>query len=93
MRQRTTYIVLFFAVIFALFAMFGNDSYSNLSRLRDRHVAQTEYTAEIQNKVQQLQKKITGIQSDDRYLERYARDELGLAGDQELIFIFDDEQE
>jgi len=91
MRQKTPYIVLFFAVIFALFALFGNDSYSELTQLRERLAAQTEYSSGLQKNVNELRRSISGLKRDDRHLETVARDELGLVRDDEIIFIFDDE--
>ena len=47
---------------------------------------------ELRTHVDDLRAKVNAIGSDDRALEKAARNELGLARENELVFIFDNEQ-
>ena len=86
------YIILFSAVIFASFALFGNDSYSDLVLLRERLKAQSEHTSVLRSTVSDLRNQVHGFQDDNRFLERVARDDLGLVREDEILFVFEDEE-
>ena len=73
-----------------VYSLFGDESYGKLVALRKSLVAQQAANAELGKKVSELKAKVGGIRSDDRELEKTARNELGMARPNEMIFIFND---
>lgn len=82
-------IILFCALIAALFSLFGDDSYGRMRSLEKSLVAQQEKNGELHAHVSDLKREVYGLQHDDRILEKAARNELGMARPDEMVFIFD----
>jgi len=81
---------LFIALIFAiaLLAVFGDKGLTDAWRLkgdRDR-ILSTNKALEKENS--ELEKKITLLQKDKRYIGKIARDELGMIGKNDVIYRF-----
>ncbi len=53
--------------------------------------AQKIKNEKLDNQVRELKNKVMSLSSDDRMLEKEARNQLGLAKPNELIFLFNDE--
>ncbi len=83
-------VLLLCGAAFVLVSLFGDDSYSKLQTLRRSLEAQKSLNAELHGRVRGLDSEVRSIQVSDRELEKHARNELGLARPNELIFIFDD---
>ena len=92
MKQYVPLIVVGLAIITALFTIFGDGNYSKLSQLRASIESQKEKNDVLRSRIDGLQKQVDGLQQDDRELEKAARNELGMARPNELIFLFDDEK-
>jgi len=91
MMKYTPYILFGCAVVVAFLSLFGDDSFSALSKLKENLERQRKYNAAEQERVFELKKRVLSLQKDDRALEKAARNELGLAREDELVFIFADE--
>ena len=93
MKRYVSYVILTCALIIALLALFGDDSFSKLSAMRRGLEFQREKNAELDRDVKGLRREVMGLKSDDRTLEKAARNELGLARPNELVFIFEDQKQ
>ncbi len=91
MKRYTPYLIFSLAVLIAGIALFGNNSYRELQQLKESLLEQTEETSALKEKIVGLRKEVNGLQADDRMLEKTARNELALARDNELVFLFPDE--
>ena len=84
-------VVMFCAFLAVLFSVFGGGSYQRRNELRQMVEQQQIENRELQQKVNTLTQEVDLLQTDDRELERTARNEMGLARSDELIFIFEDD--
>ena len=82
-------LILIAALGASVFTIFGGDSFSNLKALRQSLSLQREKNQKLSSEVKSLEREIHGLKHDDRLLEKAARNELGLARPNELIFIFE----
>lgn len=88
MKQYIALSLLVGACAVALFSLFGDNSYSRMRTLRKNIESQQGKNAELEEKVAKLQSEISALRFDDKKLENTARNELGLARPNELIFRF-----
>lgn len=91
-RKFAPWILVFAAIGTLIFTFFGDRSFRKLSELNKAVTVQREDNAKIKFEVLSLKRKIYGLMNDPRILEKAARNELGLAHPDELVFIFDDEE-
>jgi cell division protein FtsB len=89
MKQYIALSLLVGAFAVVLFSLFGDDSYTRLQSLRRSIENQQLKNAELEGRVTKLQSEISSIRFDDKQLETTARNELGMARPNELIFRFD----
>ncbi len=89
MKRYVPLVLLMFAVVAVVLSLWGEDSYGRLLGLRQSLAAQKETNAELGEKVGQLKSRVMGLRGDDRELEKTARNELGMARPNELIFFFE----
>lgn len=82
-------VLLFCALVTALFSLYGDDSYSKMQALRRSLAAQRQTNRELRSSVEALRQQVHGIKNDPRALEKAARNELGLAHPSEVVFIFE----
>lgn len=78
------------ALGFVLFSVFGRGGYSSYFSLRESLESQRRRNSEAAEQVEELQRRVYGLEHDTRILERAARDELGMARPNEMIFTFED---
>lgn len=78
-------------VLFFVSAIFGNRGLVYLIRLQAEQRELEEKAFTLQQKNDRLQRRVERLQSDDRYIERLAREHLGLAKKDELIYRIKDE--
>lgn len=75
-----------FIVLFLLSAIFGERGLAHLVRLESEQ-RELEGTAfALQQRNDQLRRRIGRLESDDRYIERLARERLGLVKRGEVIY-------
>lgn len=89
MKQYIALSLLVGACAVALFSLFGDDSYSRMQSLKRSIKSQQAKNSELEAKVSKLQSEISSLRFDDKSLENSARNELGMARPNELIFKFD----
>ena len=84
-------IGLIFLALFVLAAVYGDRGVVALQRLRaeQRHLESVAFWQQQQNA--RLREHVRRLQSDDRYLERWARQRLHYAKPGEIIYRFDAE--
>lgn len=75
-----------FLALFVLSTLFGSRGLVQLAHLQSeqRHLERTAFA--LQQRNEGLRRRIERLQSDDRYIERLARERLGLAKQGELIY-------
>lgn len=71
-------------------AVFYDDSLSKLFLIKESLSFQERENHELRHRVDELDAKINGLQHDPRSLERAARNELGMARPNDLIFVFEE---
>lgn len=85
--QPTVFFIAFaFGVILLL--LFGDGSLEQLDAIKESLRLQKVHNAELSEHVDSLTEEAHRLQTDDRFLEKTARDELGLARPGEQIFLF-----
>lgn len=93
MRLLTPVIILFLAAITVAFTLFGDGSYGDLAQLRETLAGQRRKNDTLHEQVAGLKRDVSTLQSDDRALEKAARNELGMARPDELVFFFTDSRD
>jgi cell division protein FtsB len=78
------------AVVVAYYSFFGEEGYRRLLTLRHTLQVQREDNNALEDEVRSLKKEVHGLQTSERAIERAARDELGMARPNEVIFFFED---
>ncbi len=73
-------------VLFALSTVFGDGGFVQLMHLQAEQRQLEKIAFDLQQRNQRLQRQIERLESDDRYIERLARERLGLAKKGELIY-------
>ena len=86
-------IILFCALIAALASLYFDDSYGRMQQLKRNLSEQQVHNEQLREQVTSLKHEVNGIQNNDRELEKAARNELGMARPNEMIFIFDKEKD
>ena len=86
--RTTTAIILFLAVLAAIFSLVGGESFKQLGNVTQSLELQRAKNSELRSKVDGLKRDIYGLKRDPRALEKAARNELGVANDDELVVIF-----
>ena len=86
-------VVLLGLVVLTLISLFGGDSFSRLRAMQDGLEQQHDKGNALESEVVELRREVYGLQHKDRVLEKAARNELGMARPDELIFIFQEKQE
>jgi cell division protein FtsB len=89
MKQYWIIFGLVCALAAALYSLFADGSYLGLKGLQRSVSNQDEKNEELQHKVSELKTRIHGLRTSDRELEKAARNELGMARPNELIFLFE----
>ena len=70
------------------FLVFGEWGLVHYQRLAEERRSLEERSQALQRENELLREKIYRISKDDRYLEKIAREDLGLAKEGEIIFLF-----
>lgn len=93
MRRVVPGIILVLLTVLVVFSLFSDKSHAKLTSLQSGLEIQTAKNAELSREVKELRKRVVGLTTSDRVLEKTARNELGMAREDELIFIFEKESE
>ena len=92
MKSLISTICLSLACIAVLVSVFGAEGRGRLHQLQRNLVDQKQKNEELGGQVDDLRARVGGILSDNRVLEKEARNKLGLARPDEMVFIFEDKK-
>lgn len=90
MNQYGAQILFGCAAVVALLLFVGDNSLSALHSMDERIAAEESYNQRLNREVSELKRSVYRLKKDDRYLEKYARREMGLARANEVIFLFEE---
>lgn len=76
-------------IAFAVSTVFGPQGLSSLARMRAESNQLNRSVTELQADNERLQARIQQLESDDRYIEKIARERLGLVKPGEVVYRFD----
>ena len=92
MKRYIPFMLFFLGCSILFLSLYGSDSLSKVNDLKHSLALQQDTNAATAKKVKKLAKQISGLQSDKRALEKAARNELGLAAEDEFIIVFDKQE-
>jgi cell division protein FtsB len=90
MSQRFTLVLLILGSVLVLMLGFGDQSFEGQAKLRQQVESQRAETLALQNTVNKLRSDLHRFDVDPRAVEQVARDSLGMAKANDLVFVFDD---
>ena len=73
-------------ILFVVAAIFGDHGLIHLLRMRAEQQELEHLTFDLQQRNERLRQQIVRLQSDDRYIEKLARERLGLVKKDEMIY-------
>jgi cell division protein FtsB len=73
-------------ILFVIAAVFGGHGLIHLQRMRNEQQELDQLAFNLQQRNEQLRQQIRRLQSDDAYIEKLAREGLGLAKPDEMIY-------
>ncbi len=82
--------IVFGAVIFALLIYVFSPNFLRLTRVYQQIQVLEDEIESLQTQNQNLQEEIGRLKSDPLYIEKVAREELGMAKPKEIIYKFED---
>lgn len=88
-RQYAPVVIMGCTALTVLLSLFGEDSFFRLKSLRYASIRQDQDNLELRTHVEDLRKEVSALKYDPRALEKAARNELGLASDDEEIYVFE----
>ena len=89
MRRIVPGLILILLMLLSIHSLFSDKSYAKLLSLDKSLELQQVKNTELSTEVHELKKRLVGLTSNDRVLEKTARNELGVAKDDEIIFILE----
>ena len=75
-----------FLALFVVTAVYGDHGLAHLSRMRNEQRDLERAAFELQQRNEHLRERIEKLHSDDAYLERLARERLGLVKKGEILY-------
>lgn len=91
MRSLVPVMLVLLGGVAVLFTVFGGDNYAHLNDLRSTLQMEHQSNQMLKEQVEALRREVSGLQTNDRTIEKAARNELALARPEEMIFLFDGE--
>lgn len=88
--KRSLKILLFFIFLVVIFAIFGNQGLIKLYKVSIEKEKIALQNRVISEENQRLKEEIEMLKTDNRYLERIAREELGMIGRNETVYQFEE---
>jgi cell division protein FtsB len=92
-KKKLAALIIVSAAAVAVLAVltFGDRGFLDVYRLYNMETARAKEVAEAQSKIDSLKAEIERLKNDTAYIERIAREKLGMAKKDELIFKFVEE--
>ncbi len=88
MNNLTNIAIFGLSLVLLFFSFMGNHGYLHLKKIDSELEKFNSKNSELALKVSSLQNKINSLKNSDYAVEKAAREELGLAKPQEVIYIF-----
>jgi cell division protein FtsB len=87
-KRRYTYLILlvFMILLIAYYTIFGDRGILKMRKLGNNLENIRASTQKLQEENEGLKREIRLLQEDEEYIERIAREELGLAREDEIIY-------
>jgi len=92
MKSFAPVVILFLALIAALISLVGDDSYPKMLALRKSLESQESQNEVLKMSVNNLRRQVHGLQTDNRVLEKAAREELMMSRPSEFTFVFEQDE-
>lgn len=92
LRNIAPIVIIILAVLIGIGAVTGPEGYFRLPQLETRLAAERSANDNLRQSVNNLKVEIWDLQHQDRALEKAARNQQGLARDNELVYFFDEQQ-
>jgi cell division protein FtsB len=90
-KDKAPVIIFGLALIFIALAFFGDDSYLRLQAIKSSLNSIQHENENTKNYINSLKNDIIGLQTNNRTLEKAARNELGMSRPDEMVIIFDED--
>lgn len=91
MNRVTSIILVLLSALLFLLSMAGNHGFIHLRQLRTEAELLREKDDQLSREIAETTNKIYGAKNSDDVLEQHAREELGLAKPNEVVYIFPEE--
>jgi len=92
MKSFAPVVILFLALTAAFISLIGDDSYPNMLSLRKSLESQKGQNEILEKNVNKLRKQVYGLQTDNRVLEKAAREQLMMSRPSEFTFVFEQDE-
>lgn len=90
MTRKGTIVLLLVALCLAVVSLVAGNSFTRLRELRGTLAAERIKNEELSQYVSATKSEVRKLKTNDRALEKAARNELGMARPNEVIFFFED---
>ncbi len=88
-RRYMVYTLLLLSITYIAGSLiFGDTGVLRYMELKEKQVVMQEDINQIMEENYKIESSITSLKNDDFYLEKHAREEFGLAGPDEYIYIY-----
>jgi len=87
-RRAAGILLLTAMAVAAALAVFGHNGFMRLADLREKRDEIRQENLKLQEQNKDLRRQVEFLHHDARYLERIAREELGLVAPNEIVFRF-----
>jgi cell division protein FtsB len=89
-NKKTTYIIVFSLILILYFAFFGDKGFYESMKLKREYDEIALNIKKVKKKNIKLEKEADLIENESSYVEKKAREVLGLVRDDEIIYPFND---
>ena len=90
MKTTPVYLIMALALILALVALFGDQSYSNLQDLQAELEQEQDRNRNLRSEAKKLKKTVWDIKHQPEAIEKHARDNYAMARKDDLVVFFND---
>lgn len=88
---RRKFVILAAFLVVALYAVLGDKGLLDVLRLKKEYQGIVEFNMALEKENAELERKISLLKTDNRYIGHIARSELGMIGRNEIIYRIEDD--
>lgn len=89
-KKRSFLILGLVVAAISIFAVFAKNGFIDMYALKSERDAISDKTLRLQEESRQLASEIELLKTDNRYVAKVARNELGMIGEDEVLYKMDD---